>query len=112
MKRHYLVAAIMNVSVTLAGYSPNRFDLFHLMGNVVEWISSVARPYHRKRPYLDEERNRAEANEASVARGGSWYSASIVLLQIAYRDSFQPEVSHHDLGLRIVARPLPRITKS
>jgi hypothetical protein len=24
-----------------------------------------------------------------------------------YRDSFQPEVSNHDLGFRIVARPLP-----
>jgi formylglycine-generating enzyme required for sulfatase activity len=98
---------VVGESATPAVYSPNRYGLFHLTGNVVEWTSSVARPYHRERPYAEEERNRAEATEARVARGGSWYSASIALLQIAYRDSFQPEVSHHDLGLRVVARPLP-----
>jgi formylglycine-generating enzyme required for sulfatase activity len=103
-----------DAAVTVAGaadsqtkYQPNRYGIYHLSGNVVEWTNSIARPFNRERPYIDEERNRENASEARVARGGSWYSASIALLQIAYRDSFQPEVSHHDLGFRIVARPLP-----
>ena len=41
------------------------------------------------------------------SRLNSVVSASIALLQIAYRDSFQPDISHHDLGFRIVVRPLP-----
>jgi formylglycine-generating enzyme required for sulfatase activity len=63
--------------------------------------------FNRERPYVDAERNREDASESRVARGGSWYSASVALLYIPYRDSFQPEVSHHDLSFRIVARPLP-----
>ncbi|MDZ7292941.1 MAG: formylglycine-generating enzyme family protein, partial [candidate division KSB1 bacterium] len=42
-----------------------------------------------------------------VARGGSWYSASIAILYIPYRDAFQPEHSTQDLGFRIVAKLLP-----
>jgi formylglycine-generating enzyme required for sulfatase activity len=52
-------------------------------------------------------RESTSRNEARVARGGSWYSASIALLYVPYRDWFQAEVKHHDLGFRIVARPLP-----
>lgn len=103
-----------DAAITVAGlaastkqYQPNRYGIFHLCGNVVEWTSSITKPFNRERPYVEAERNRAEGNDARVARGGSWYSASIALLQISYRDSFQPEVSHHDLGFRIVARPLP-----
>jgi formylglycine-generating enzyme required for sulfatase activity len=98
---------VVGVGASQTSYRPNRYGIYHLSGNVVEWTSSVARPFNRERPYVDSERNREDINEARVARGGSWYSASIALLYIAYRDSFQPEVSHHDLGLRIVARPLP-----
>jgi formylglycine-generating enzyme required for sulfatase activity len=98
---------VMGVADSLTSFPPNRYGLYHLSGNVVEWTSSIARPFNREHRYVDEERNRENANEARVARGGSWYSASIALLYIAYRDSFQPEISHHDLGFRIVARPLP-----
>jgi formylglycine-generating enzyme required for sulfatase activity len=60
------------------------------------------------RRYADDDgRNRKNLTEARVARGGSWCSASIALLSIAYRDTFQPEVRYHDLGFRVVAKPLP-----
>jgi formylglycine-generating enzyme required for sulfatase activity len=100
-------AEITVVGASQINYRPNRYGIYHLSGNVVEWTNSVARAFNRERPYVDAERNRLDVNEARVARGGSWYSASIALLYIPYRDSFQPEVSHHDLGFRIVARPLP-----
>lgn len=98
---------VVGVVNTPAHYAPNRFGIFHLGGNVVEWTSSITKPFNREHPYLEEERNRLEGSEERVARGGSWYSASIALLGVAYRDSFQPTVRHHDLGFRVVARPLP-----
>src|SRR5215510_10240401 len=98
---------VVGAGASQTSYQPNRYGIYHLSGNVVEWTSSVARPFNRDRPYVDAERNREDVYEARVARGGSWYSASIALLYIPYRDSFQPEVSNHDLGFRIVARPLP-----
>lgn len=92
---------------TQGRYQPNRYGLYHLSGNVVEWTQSVSRPYNREHPYDDNARNRDDASGERVARGGSWYSASIALLYIPYRDTFLPEVRHHDLGFRVVARPLP-----
>jgi formylglycine-generating enzyme required for sulfatase activity len=98
---------VVGVGDSRAAYQPNRYGLYHLSGNVAEWTSSAARPYNRNRPYDEAERNREDLTGLRVVRGGSWYSASIALLYLAYRDSFQPEISHHDLGFRIVARPLP-----
>jgi formate dehydrogenase (NADP+) beta subunit len=86
---------------------PNRYGLYHMSGNVVEWTQSISRPYSRLRPYVDDDRNGEEAKGLRVARGGSWYSASIALLYLPYRDSFQPELSNHDLGFRVVARLVP-----
>ncbi len=92
---------------TRARFQANRYGAFHLSGNVAEWTQTVNRPFNRERPYADDERNRDDWTEARVVRGGSWYSASIALLSIAYRDTFQPEVRHHDLGFRVVTKPLP-----
>jgi formylglycine-generating enzyme required for sulfatase activity len=98
---------VVGVADSKTDYQPNRYGIYHQSGNVVEWTTSIIRPFSRNHPYVEEERNREDMNETRIVRGGSWYSASIALLYLAYRDSFQPEVSHHDLGFRIVARPLP-----
>jgi len=88
-------------------YHPNRYGLYHMTGNVVEWTQSVERPYSKQQPYADDERNLDNSTGLRTARGGSWYSASIAYLHVPYRDSFQPEHSTQDIGFRIVARPLP-----
>ncbi|MDZ7343189.1 MAG: formylglycine-generating enzyme family protein [candidate division KSB1 bacterium] len=90
-------------------YRPNRFGLYHMSGNVVEWTQSTHRPYNQLHPYVDEDhsRNGPEEPGLRVARGGSWYSASIALLYIPYRDAFQPEHSSQDIGFRVVARMRP-----
>ncbi len=100
--------------VTLAGmqqsasaYPPNRFGLYHVSGNAVEWTQSINRAFGRQHPYADDDRNHDGTTGLRVARGGSWYSASIANLYIPYRDAFQPEHSSQDLGFRIVARLLP-----
>jgi formylglycine-generating enzyme required for sulfatase activity len=87
-------------------YQCNRFGIYHASGNVVEWTQSVFLPFNRNNPYDEYQRNRNELSGQRVARGGSWYSASIALLYLAYRDSFDPGIRNHDLGFRIVAKPL------
>lgn len=101
------VVTVVGIQDSYPAYRPNRFGLFHLTGNVVEWTQSTNRPYNRERPFVDDDRNHDDTAGLRVARGGSWYSASIALLYIPYRDSFQPEHSTQDIGFRIVARPLP-----
>ncbi len=99
---------VIGIDATRARFQSNRYGVFHLSGNVVEWTQTTKVPFNRDRPYADDDgRNRDNLSEARVARGGSWYSASIALLSVAYRDAFQPEVRNHDLGFRVVARPLP-----
>jgi formylglycine-generating enzyme required for sulfatase activity len=88
-------------------FRPNRYGLYHASGNVVEWTTSVFLPFNRSKPYDEYQRNRDDLNGQRVARGGSWYSASIALLYLAYRDAFQPDIRNHDLGFRIVAKQLP-----
>lgn len=88
-------------------YQPNRFGLYHMTGNVVEWTRSIHRPFNREHPFSDDDRNKDNTAGLRVARGGSWYSASIAYLYIPYRDAFQPEHSTQDIGFRIVARIIP-----
>ena len=99
---------LFGVEESRSRFRPNRYGLFHLGGNVVEWTQSIYKPISRLIPYSDDDdRNRDALAGSRVARGGSWYSASAALLYIAYRDAFEPELSHHDLGFRIVAKALP-----
>jgi formylglycine-generating enzyme required for sulfatase activity len=84
-------------------YRPNRYGVFHASGNAREWTQSVFRPYNQARPYRDDDRNADDTEGLRVTRGGSWYSASAVRLQLAYREEFQPELSSDDLGFRVAA---------
>lgn len=92
---------------SLQRFRPNRYGIYHMTGNVVEWTQSVEQPYNRERPYVNNKRNHDDTAGKRTARGGSWYSAATSYLYIPYRDSFQPEHSSPDVGFRIVAKPLP-----
>ena len=97
---------VVGIAESLQSYEPNRYGLYHMSGNVVEWTQTVDRPFNREHPYVDDDRNHESTVGLRVARGGSWYSASIALLYLPYRDTFQPEHSSQDLGFRLVARRL------
>lgn len=84
-------------------YRPNRYGLFHAAGNAREWTQSVQRHFTAVKPWQDDHRNLDDASGTRVTRGGSWYSASAVRLQLAYREECQPELSSDDLGFRIAA---------
>jgi|SRR5215471_4975894 len=89
-------------------YQPNRYGLYHITGNVAEWTQSIYRSYNRQHPYTDDDdRNHDETVGERVLRGGSWYTASIAVLYIPYRENFRPEVETPYLGFRVVARPIP-----
>jgi len=98
---------VVGIGDSVSRYSSNRYGLYHMTGNVSEWTQSVFRALSRAHPYADDDRNHDDVPGQRVVRGGSWYTASIAVLNIAYRENFQPEVIAPYLGFRIVARPLP-----
>lgn len=99
---------VVGLQETLTSYQPNRYGLYHMTGNVAEWTASIYRAYNRNNPYVDDDnRNRDETHGERVLRGGSWYTASIAVLYIPYRENFRPEVQAPYLGFRLVARPMP-----
>lgn len=79
------------------------YGVYHASGNAREWTQSLFRHYNQAHPYRDDDRNADDAAGQRVTRGGSWYSASVVRLQLAYREEFQPELSSDDLGFRLAA---------
>jgi formylglycine-generating enzyme required for sulfatase activity len=94
---------VVGLEATMREYRPNRYGLFHASGNAREWTQSVFRSYNAEHPYRDDDRNADDTPGLRVTRGGSWYSASAVRLQLAYREEFQPELSSDDLGFRVAA---------
>jgi formylglycine-generating enzyme required for sulfatase activity len=95
---------VVGIGDSRTRFRGNRYGVYHLGGNVVEWNEGLRRVFNQDKPYANDERNREDSAEPRVVRGGSWYSASNALLYIPYRDHFLPEISHNDLGFRIVVR--------
>jgi formylglycine-generating enzyme required for sulfatase activity len=99
---------VVGLKETKSKYQANRYGVYHMTGNVAEWTQSIYRAYSRQHPYVDDDdRNHDEIAGERVLRGGSWYTASIAVLYIPYRENFQPEVETPYLGFRVVARPVP-----
>lgn len=98
---------LVGAGETPARYRANRYGVFHASGNAGEWTQGVSRPYGRKSPYRDDDRNRDDTAGMRVTRGGSWYSATVSRLSVAYREEFQPELTSNDLGFRVAAFALP-----
>lgn len=98
---------LVGAAQTPARYRANRYGVFHASGNAGEWTQGVSRPYSRKAPYRDDDRNRDDASGMRVTRGGSWYSATVSRLALGYREEFQPELTSNDLGFRLAALALP-----
>lgn len=99
---------VVGMQETKAKYQTNRYGIYHMTGNVAEWTQSIYRAYNRRHPYVDDDdRNHHETRGERVLRGGSWYTASIAVLYIPYRENFPPEVQTPYLGFRVVARPVP-----
>jgi formylglycine-generating enzyme required for sulfatase activity len=94
---------LVGLAETLERYRRNRYGVFHASGNAREWTQSTFRHYNASHPYREDDRNHDDAAGLRVTRGGSWYSASAVRLQLAYREEVQPELASDDLGFRVAA---------
>ncbi len=101
------MTTVVGIGESRSSYRPNRYGVYHMTGNVAEWTQSLYRVYNREQKYVDDDdRNHDDMNGERVLRGGSWYTASIAVLNIAYRENFKPEVQTPYLGFRVVARPI------
>lgn len=99
---------VIGIKETKTRFRPNRYGTYHMTGNAAEWTQSIYRAYSRQQPYLDDDdRNHDEMPGERVLRGGSWYTASVAVLYIPYRENFRPEVQTPYLGFRVLARPVP-----
>lgn len=98
---------VFGIESSRMSFQPNRFGLYHMTGNVVEWTQSTDIAFNREHPFINDERNHDNTQGKRTARGGSWYSAATSYLYIPYRDSFQPEHSTQDIGFRLVVKALP-----
>lgn len=101
------LVTVTGIEQTKKIFTPNRYGLYNITGNVAEWTQSLNIPYNRDHPYVDDERNHDETPGLRSVRGGSWYSAAISYLYIPYRDAFHPEQSSQELGFRVVVKALP-----
>ncbi|HUT88652.1 MAG TPA: bifunctional serine/threonine-protein kinase/formylglycine-generating enzyme family protein [Thermoguttaceae bacterium] len=80
---------------------PNRWGLFDVHGNVLEWCEDwFDKDYYERSPSEDPA-GRA-GNEFRVLRGGSWVSPDVDSTRSACRDYFAPHFRARYIGFRVV----------
>jgi formylglycine-generating enzyme required for sulfatase activity len=91
----------------VAGFQPNGFGLYDMMGNVCEWCEDV---YSSEAYSKDAQKKpvtiftEAGGDTYRVIRGGSWHSEP-AKVRCAIRGSGLPGGMNDDLGFRIVRKP-------
>ena len=77
---------------------PNDFGLYHMSGNVWEWVGDWSAPYQNgalKNPVGPP------SGEKKILRGGSWYNASFYM-NVGLRFELNPKVKLNSIGFRCV----------
>jgi len=86
------------VTADVGRYEPNVWGLHDMHGNAGEWTRSAYDPY----PYrADDGRNRPEADDRRVVRGGSWYDRP-PRCRSSFRLSYPPWQKVYNVGFRVV----------
>jgi len=84
----------------VGAYPANKFGLFDMHGNVIEWCNDwYAADYYKNSPKEDPPGPSSGAER--VTRGGSW-SNSGKACRSAVRTNLAPDESHYGLGFRVV----------
>ena len=77
------------------GISP--YGLYDMAGNVVEWTSSILKPY----PYTVNDGHESQSPQVShIVRGGSWYYADETFSRTTKRDALESSRRDQDIGFR------------
>ena len=97
---------VFGVRDTVEKFQPNRYGIYHLGGNVVEWTQGLYKPFNRDKPYTtDDGRNRDDVSGVRVVRGGSWYWDAKHATAIYRRPHFPRNQPFHHFGFRCAASP-------
>jgi formylglycine-generating enzyme required for sulfatase activity len=99
-------ATLLDRSCSVGQYGTNRFGLYDMHGNVMEWCSDwYDKDYYGKSPRRDPQGPSEGANR--VLRGGSWAHAGLSC-RSAVRDRDRPDTRLFYLGFRVAIVPAGR----
>ncbi len=87
------------VSAPVGSFSPNRFGLHDLGGNVEEWCNDYYRIYQKKPGKIFVDPLGPDEGNFRVIRGSSWKQSGIGPLRLSYRD--YGKEGRNDVGFRI-----------
>ncbi len=77
---------------------PNRWGLFDMHGNVLEWCQDYWAGHYREAATVDP--TGPSRGHDRVLRGGGWYNDGAQLVRSAYRVDLEPGVRSNDVGFR------------
>ena len=87
-----IIGPTLNRTCDIGCYSPNRFGLFDMHGNVWEWCDDEYYTYNTLLP---------KGNSARILKGGSWNCYSR-FCRSSYRCIAEKDVHYYDCGFRII----------
>jgi formylglycine-generating enzyme required for sulfatase activity len=93
-------------TVAKEAFAPNGFGLYHMSGNVAEWVSDYYSNKHYKSSPARNPTGLARSKER-VVRGGSWKTGKDQL-EVAKRKKREPHKTDEDTGFRVVITGLPQ----
>ena len=78
IQRYSKEGANIRKTVPVGSYSPNRFGLYDMTGNVSEWVNDwYSRKYYTSKIRKNPSGPKGSSNNVKVLRGGSWVNTAI-----------------------------------
>jgi formylglycine-generating enzyme required for sulfatase activity len=83
----------------VGSFKANGYGIFDMDGNVSEWVEDdYSSDYYRNSPKRNP--TGPDAGEKAIARGGTWFYKSAVIIRVAKRENAPPSWRGFDQGFR------------